>query len=133
LQAAEFAAAVAAENSRAEAIFISGATGPNVLNINGFFEPTGEKSPDGRILYKKRFSVPAIWIAHSSGKWRIQPESSKGTVGSYAHFVGECALEACKEKVMSVYDGKAYKEQPDAKMATGAEAEAQASDVSSVD
>jgi hypothetical protein len=134
LQAAELAAAVAADNSRAEAIFFSGATGARSQYINGIFDPTGEKGLDGRIFYKKRSAVnaAAIWIAHVAGKWLIQPDASKGSTSSIAFFAGGCVLEACKEKVLSVYDGKAFKEEPDIKMATGAEAEAQARGSSSI-
>jgi acetyl/propionyl-CoA carboxylase alpha subunit len=95
------AAAVAADNSRAEAIFISGATSQHQQpSFNGIFDPTGEKSLDGRVLYKHR-SVSDIWIEHVNGDWSILHESWKGTERSFAYFHGGCAFEACKEKIMS--------------------------------
>jgi hypothetical protein len=138
LQAAELAAAVAADNSRAEAIFISGATGKFSDFINGIFDPTGEKGLDGRILYKNRSGDGSsggkggFWIVHAAGRWMFQNELGKGTDVSVAMFRGGCALEACKDKILSVYDGEAFEEQPDVKMATGAEAKAQASGASSI-
>ncbi len=130
------AATVAADNSRADVIFISGACGPGYHAINGIFDPTGEKSLDGRVLYKHR-SVSDIWIEHINGDWSILHESWKGTERSYAFFHGGCALEACKEKIMSVdtftgFEENVFEEQPNVKMATGAEAEAQASGASSI-
>ena len=124
------AAAVAADNSSAEVIFISGACGYHA--INGLFDPTGERSLDGRVLYKHR-SVSDIWIEHVNGDWSVLLESWKGTERSFAFFHGGCALEACKEKIMSVDTaGDGFEEQPNVKMATGAEAEAQASGASSI-
>ncbi len=130
------AAAVAADNSRAQTIFISGATGKFSAFINGIFNPTGEKSLDGRVLYKNRLGDGSlggggedVWIVHASGRWMFQNEVGKGTdvSRSFAFFQGGCALEDCKEKVLSVLDGEAFEEQPNVKMATCAEAEAQAS------
>ena len=137
MQAAALAAAVAADNSRAEAIFISGAIGKFSAFINGIFDPTTEKSLDGRILYKNRSGNGSfgggqdIWIVHAAGRWLFQNEVGKGTDVSVAMFRGGCALEDCKEKVLSVLDGEAFEEQPNVEMATGAEAEAQASGASS--
>ena len=138
MQAAALAAAVAADNSRAEAIFISGATSKHQQpSFNGIFDPTTEKSLDGRILYKNRLGNGSfgggqdIWIVHAAGRWLFQNEVGKGTDVSVAMFRGGCALEDCKEKVLSVLDGKAFEEQPNVEMVTGAEAEAQASGASS--
>ncbi len=86
---------------------------------------------DGRVLYKHR-SVSDIWIEHVNGDWSVLLESWKGTERSFAFFHGGCALEACKEKIMSVDTGNGFEEQPNVKMATGAEAEAQASGASSI-
>jgi hypothetical protein len=130
LQAADIAAAIAADNSRAGAIFISGVTGERSSFINGLFRPTKEMGSDGRVVYAKRTDDGSYWggetilIIHDNGHWLFQPESVKGSDTSLATFHGWCALEDCKEKILRVYDGEAFKEQPNVKMATGAEAQA---------
>jgi hypothetical protein len=95
MQAAEydaaFARAVADDNARASAVFISGATGPNASNINGFFEPTEEKGADGRILYTKRGDASKI-IVHFCGTWQILPKSYLCRPGTQA--VAGLILEA---------------------------------------
>jgi len=99
-------------------VFISGATGGNAWNINGLFEPTEEKSSDGRVVYKKRGNDNVI-IEHYQGRvWHIKHTSKKGEGGYYAKVEGGCALEACVDRVW---------DENDMKMWTGAEAEAQAS------
>jgi hypothetical protein len=137
MQAAEydaaFARAVADDNARASAVFISGATGSNASNINGFFEPSEEKGADGRILYTKRGDASKI-IVHFCGTWQILPVSSRDTGGCWAHTGGSCALEACVAavwKVISVSGGD-FHEQESLKMATGAEAEAQVSSLNAL-
>jgi hypothetical protein len=132
LQAAALAAAVAADNSRAEAIFISGATSKHQQpSFNGIFDPTREKSLDGRILYKNRFD-PTTVIEHFGGKWQVKNVGHKGQDSSFASVTGFCPFEACKSKVWQVANGDAFEDQPSVKMVTGAEAEAQASGCSIV-
>ncbi len=124
--AAELAAAVSSDNSKAEAIFISGASGKKSGFINGFFDPTGEKSSDGRVIYKNRFD-PSIVIEHFGGKWQIKPISVIGKNLFIAEVSGGCSLEACKEKVWQVANNGNAEDQLSLKMVTGSEAESQAS------
>ncbi len=126
MQAAELAAAVAADNSRAEAIFFSGATGKFSVFVNGIFDPTGEKGLDGRILYQNRFD-PTTVIQHFRGRWQIKDRSVIGKNNRFAEVSGLCPFEACKSKEWEVGNGGAFENQPGVKMVTGAEAEAQAS------
>jgi hypothetical protein len=127
LQAAELAAAIAADNSRAEVIFISGATSEHQQpSFNGIFDPTGEKSLDGRIIYKHRFD-PTTFIEHFGFKWQVKNVGNLGQDTSFASVTGFCPLEACKSKVWLVANGDEFEDQPSVKMVTGAEAEAQAS------
>ncbi len=53
----------------------------------------------------------------------FQSEVGKGTDVAVAMFRGGCALEDCKEKVLSVLDGEAFEEQPDVEMAMSTEAQ----------
>ncbi len=127
LQAAVLAAAVAADNSRAEAIFISGATSQHQQpSFNGIFDPTGEKGLDGRVLYKNRLD-PTTVIEHFGFKWQVKNVGHIGQDTSFAWVTGFCPFEACKSKVWQVANGGEFEDQPSVKMVTGAEAEAQAS------
>jgi hypothetical protein len=115
------------------AVFINGATGFNATNINGFFEPSEDKSMDGRILYKKNGDDSKI-IEHFEGKWQLKSATSKGKNNCFASVGGCCALQACKWNVWNVVEASASafvagsgKDQENVKMWTGAEAEAQAS------
>jgi hypothetical protein len=101
------------------------------MNINGFFDPTGEKSLDGRVLYTKRF-YSAVVIEHFAGKWQVKGVSDKGKNMRVAEVPGCCPFEVCKSEVWQVGNGGALEEQPSVKMVTGAEAEAQASSCLSV-
>jgi hypothetical protein len=121
VHAAQNASAIAGDNSRAEVISIGGAGG----NFS-FFYPTGEKSSDGRVIYKNRVD-PTFVIEHFGGKWQMKPISVIGKNIRVAEVSGCCPLEACKEKVWQVANGDAFEEKPSVKMETGAKAEAQAS------
>ena len=105
-------------------MFISGATGGNAAAINGFFEPTQEKGPDGRALYVKRGD--ASWcIEHYGGTWQVKAVSHKGKGSAWARVAGGCGLEACTSRVWRVYDGKAWNDAPSVKLVAGAEAQRQ--------
>jgi hypothetical protein len=121
VHAAQIASAIAGDNSRAEVISISTETGKLSL-----FDPTGEKSSDGRVIYKNRVD-PTLVIEHVGGKWQIKPVSVIGKNIRAAEVSGGCPLEACKEKVWMVLRGDSFEEKPSMKMETGAKAEAQAS------
>ncbi len=121
VHAAQNASAIAGDNSRAFVISISGASGKI-----SFFDPTGEKSSDGRFIYKNRFD-PTVVIEHFGGQWQIKPISVIGKNLFIAAVSGCCALEACKEKVWQVANNGDAEDQLSVKMVTGSEAEAQAS------
>ena len=99
---------------------ISGATGDNAARINGFFEPTQEKGPDGRALYVRRGDASAC-IEHYAGKWQLKPVSDKGKDSASAYVAGGCGLEACTSRVWKVYDGKALNNAPSVKLVAEAE------------
>jgi hypothetical protein len=114
-------------------VFISGATGDNAADINGFFEPTQEKGLDGRVLYAKRGDA-SVCIEHYGGKWRVKPVSEKGKGTGIvsicmAYVAGGCGLEACTSRVWWMYDGKAWNDAPSMKLVAGAEAERQETQV----
>ena len=88
---------MADDNARAVPVFISGATGRNAANINGFFEPTEEKGLDGRVLYRKRGDA-LMWMEHFEGRWHVKQESNKGTNRCYAYVEGGCAPDACTSR-----------------------------------
>ena len=101
-------------------MFISGATGVHAASINGFFEPTQEKGPDGRALFVKRGDASRC-IEHYGGNWQIKPVSFKGKAGSWAYVAGGCGLEACTSRVWRVWDGKAHVDAPIVKLVAEAE------------
>ncbi len=101
-------------------MFISGATGVNAAAINGFFEPTQEKGPDGRALYAKRGDA-SVCIEHYGGYWQVKAVSSKGTDIACAYVAGGCGLEACTSRVWKVGDGKAWNDAPGVKLVLEAE------------
>ena len=108
-------------------VFIRGATGSYAWKINGLFEPTEEKSSDGRVVYKKRGDADTI-IEHFSGDWQIKRAREKGLSVYCCTFVrGGCALEACADRVWRVVEANAVHDRENVKMSSGAEAEAQAS------
>ena len=123
-QAAAVARAVADDNAKASAVFFSGTTCSFASYINGLFEPTEEKSSDGRVVYKKRENDNVIIEHYQGGQWgeggiwQIKHISNKGKNIVFAEVRGGCALEACVDRVWG---------EKDLKMSTGAEAEAQAS------
>ena len=107
-------------------MFISGATGGNAASINGFFEPTQEKGPDGRVLYAKRGDA-SMCIEHYGGTWQVKAVSHKGTDGAWASVAGGCGLEACTSRVWMVDDGTPgpLVDAPSVKLVAGAEAQRQ--------
>ena len=101
-------------------MFISGATGERAAFVNGFFEPTQEKGPDGRLRYAKRGD--ASWcIEHYGGNWQVKHVSDKGTGVCWAYVAGGCGLEACTSRVWNVWDGKAHVDAPSVKLVAEAE------------
>ena len=105
-------------------MFISGATGEVAAFINGFFEPTQEKGPDGRVLYVKRGDASAC-IEHYGGRWQVKAVSNKGKDLAWAYVASGCGLEACTSRVWNVWDGKAWNDAPSVKLVAGAEAQRQ--------
>ena len=99
---------------------ISGATGDNAARINGFFEPTQEKGPDGRALYAKRGDA-SMCIEHYGGDWQVKLVSSKGKGGCKAYVAGGCGLEACTSRVWKVWDGHGWNDTPRVKVVAEAE------------
>jgi uncharacterized cupin superfamily protein len=124
-QGAEYAAAeataVAHDNARTVPVFISGATGVYAAWINGFFDPTQEKGPDGRLILSKRGDA-GVLMEHFGGKWQVKAVSDKGKDVCYATVAGGCALAACTSRQWIVsFDGKTHSDAPGVKMETGAE------------
>ena len=85
--AAAEARAVADGNARAGPVFISGATGPAAVFINGFYGVTEEKSLDGRLVLSKR-GDPSVCIEHRRGQWEVKAVSSKGKAACFACVAG---------------------------------------------
>ena len=108
-------------------VFIRGATGLYSLYINGLFDPTEEKSSDGRVVYKKRDHANTI-IEHFKCRWQIKDASQKGSLIRFAEVGGCCELQACKWQLSwQVLEYRDYNDQETVKIFSGAEAEAQAS------
>ena len=107
-------------------MFISGATGPLAVKINGFYAPTQEKGLDGRVVYGK-CGDGSMCIEHYAGKWQVKRVSNKGTYACFARVTGGCALEACTSRVWRVGNGKTFEDQPSVKAVTGADAEREVS------
>jgi hypothetical protein len=68
--------AVSEYNALALPVYISGASGANAHQINGFFETTHEKS-DGRVLLRKRGDA-SIVIEYFGTQWQVKLASSVG-------------------------------------------------------
>jgi hypothetical protein len=123
------ATAITRENRQAAAVFISGATGVNAWCINGYFEPTQEKGPDGRLILTKRGDAN-ILLEHFAGRWNVKSrvilEASKCKAGTFAYIPGGCALVGSYPHStpfqFKVYDGKNFIDAPGVKMETGPEA-----------
>jgi hypothetical protein len=126
--AAEAAAAILKDNSKASDIFISGVNGVNFV-INGLYSPTQETGQDGRVLYRKisECGDQALCIEHFEGRWCVKNQSDRGSVACFAHVEGCCALEGCRSRIWKVSDGEDFVDQPSAKLVTGDEAKSQAS------
>ena len=80
---------MADDNARAVPVFISGATGRNAANINGFFEPTEEKGLDGRVLYRKRGEA-FMWMEHFEGQWHVKRDLDFVSPQPQAQKLGRC-------------------------------------------
>ncbi len=108
MKAAE-AAAIAAENARAEPVFISGATGDKAALINGVFVPTRMKGLDGRVLYAKQGDASTC-IEHFKGHWQVKAVSNNGANNCWIYVVGGCGLEACTSRLWRwwEWDGNAF-------------------------
>jgi hypothetical protein len=78
----------------AASVRISGAIGHFADSINGFFAPTQEKSPDGRIVYSKRGDT-SICIEHFNGQWQLKRLLHRRLNACYAYAPGGCPLETC--------------------------------------
>jgi hypothetical protein len=127
-QISDQATAVAAENARAVPVFISGATGDKAAFVNGFFEPTQEKGPDGRVMYSKRGDVDVIsCIRHHKGAWEVQLVPIEPDNRADYYVEGGCALEDCASRVWKMVDeqGVLFNDTPSVKLVTGAEAQRQ--------
>ena len=128
--AAEAAAAILKENSKACSMVLSGVQGVNSV-INGLYLPTPETGQDGRRLYRKsgESGDQALCIEHFEGEWQIKAESHRFSGIHVASVEGGCVLEDCLESKWRVYNsaGK-LKVQDDVKMMTEEEANAKVSD-----
>ncbi len=122
--AAEAAAAIRKDNSKAADIFISGVTGRHSV-VNGLYSPTQETGQDGRVLYRKSGECgDELWcIKHDDDNWWVIDKLGAGR----AYVEGCCALEGCRSRVWKVSDGEDFVDQPSVKMVTGEEAKSQAS------
>jgi hypothetical protein len=112
LQAAAYAAitsrAVAEDNARAVPVFISGATGWSSECINGFFAPSRENGPDGRVIYMK-CGDNSMCIEHRGGSWQIKGVSYRIRDSFSAKVPCGCSLQACGSRKWSVLDHKLTK------------------------
>ena len=126
--AAEAAAAIRKDNSKAADIFISGFEGRN-HEIDGLYSPTQETGQDGRVLYRKNGECgdEALCIEHFEGRWCVKNQSDRGSVACFAHVEGCCALEDCRSRTWKVSDGERFVDQRSVQMVTGEEAKSQAS------
>ena len=129
--AAEAAAAIRKDNSKAADIFISGVKGRHSV-VNGLYSPTQETGQDGRVLYRKSGECgdEALCIEHFEGRWRVKNQSDRGSVACFAQVEGCCTLEGCRSRVWKVSDGDEvwyFVDQPSVQMVTGEEAKSQAS------
>jgi hypothetical protein len=91
---------------KAEAVEVSGATGPNAAHINGVYQPVAEEGVGGKPVYKK--DGADIWIEYWPGKeqWQLKPASSKGSDAAYMHSLGTQKEAGMVEEVT---DGKPIK------------------------
>ena len=113
-------------------MFISGATGIHAASINGFFDPTQEEGPDGRVLYRKRGNANVCIERSTNDTWQIKPVSSKGGNSCWAHSGhyhhlsyllddGYRTLQACTSLAWMVADGEKFSKAPGVKIVTEAE------------
>jgi hypothetical protein len=116
------ATAIAYDNPRAVPVYISGATGKHASRINGFFDPSQKKGPDGRLILTKRGDA-SILIEHFGGMWQIKPASCQGDDLCFARVPGGCALAKCSSFPWRESNGEGFIDAPGVKMETGAEAE----------
>ena len=105
--AAEAAAAIIKENSKACPMVLSGVQGVN-SKINGLYLPTQETGQDGRRLYRKsgESGDQALCIEHHEWQWQVKAESDRGTGSFVASVDGGCALQDCCSSKWRVYNSK---------------------------
>jgi hypothetical protein len=99
------ASSIALENQRAEAVYISGATGSFASIVNGVFNPTQMIGVDGRLIYVKRNQDDVI-LEHVDGHWRVKPSNTKNTPSFYAMLEGNNALLDCSSHQWTLADGR---------------------------
>ena len=75
--------AVSEYNALAVPVYISGASGANAHQINGFFETTHEKS-GGRVLLRKRGDPSIVIDIYGGSMWQVKLASSVGKFGDGA-------------------------------------------------
>ena len=122
--AADAAAAIRKDNSKAADILISGFAGRH-HEIDGLYSPTQEKGQDGRVLYRKSGECrdEALCIEHDDDNWLVVDKLNVYC----AQVEGGCALEGCRSRIWKVSDGRYFVDQPSVQMVTGEEAKSQAS------
>ncbi len=105
--AAEAAAAIRKDNSKACPMVLSGVQGANSV-INGLYLPTQETGQDGRRLYRKsgESGDQALCIEHCEGEWQVKAESDRFSGRHVASVEGGCVLEDCRESNWRVYNSK---------------------------
>jgi hypothetical protein len=111
--------AVAEDNARAAPVFISGAMGWFSECINGFFAPSRENGPDGRVTYMK-CGDNSICIEHRGGCWQIKGVSYR----FQDEFIScGCSLQACGSRKWYVFNHKLVFVQQTIKIETGPDVE----------
>ena len=127
--AAEAAAAIIKENSKACPMVLSGVQGVN-SKINGLYLPTQETGQDGRRLYRKsgESGDQALCIEHFEGEWQVKAESHRFSGIHVASVEGGCVLEDCRESNWRVYNSAGKSKVQDVKIMTEEEANAKVSD-----
>ena len=87
---------------------LSGATGDEACNINGYYEPFDEIVGNVSV-YKKMGDGADSWIEYyaGTGQWVIRPTSNRGTNRGWATATISPArpLEDCPSSCWEIYDG----------------------------
>ena len=94
---------------------LSGATGDNARDINGYYEPIDELVGNASV-YKKLGDGAVRWIEYNAatGKWILKPTSLRGTTRGRARATISPArpLEDCPSSCWEVYDHGNWVNQP---------------------